>query len=183
MKEKHVPERRLQRHAEHTQCLCLLVIYKISSQLSYLNHCVDLGIILHGAKLLYAYCEATVPRVTVITRKAYGGAYDVMSSKHLRGDINLAFPTAEIAVMGPDGAVNIVNRKEIQNAKDPVEEKAKLVEEYKQLFANPYRAANLGYIDEVLKPEDTRIRVIRSFEMLEGKRQNNPPKKHGLIPL
>ena len=141
------------------------------------------GIILHGAKLLYAYCEATVPRVTVITRKAYGGAYDVMSSKHLRGDINLAFPTAEIAVMGPDGAVNIVNRKEIQNADDPVAEKAKLVEEYKELFANPYRAANLGYIDEVLKPEDTRIRVIRSFEMLEGKRQNNPPKKHGLIPL
>ena len=124
------------------------------------------GIILHGAKLLYAYCEATVPRVTVITRKAYGGAYDVMSSKHLRGDINLAFPTAEIAVMGPDGAVNIVNRKEIQNAKDPVEEKAKLVEEYKQLFANPYRAANLGYIDEVLKPEDTRIRVIFFIKFL-----------------
>ena len=141
------------------------------------------GIILHGAKLLYAYCEATVPRVTVITRKAYGGAYDVMSSKHLRGDINLAFPTAEIAVMGPDGAVNIVNRREIQNAEDPVAEKAKLVEEYKELFANPYRAANLGYIDEVIKPEDTRIRVANSFEMLEGKRQNNPPKKHGLIPL
>ena len=141
------------------------------------------GIILHGAKLLYAYCEATVPRVTVITRKAYGGAYDVMSSKHLRGDINLAFPTAEIAVMGPDGAVNIVNKREIQNADDPVAEKARLVQEYKDLFANPYRAANLGYIDEVIKPEDTRLRVANSFEMLEGKRQNNPPKKHGLIPL
>ena len=141
------------------------------------------GIILHGAKLLYAYCEATVPRVTVITRKAYGGAYDVMSSKHIRGDINLAFPTAEIAVMGPDGAVNIVNRKEIQNSDDPVAEKERLVEEYKSLFANPYRAANLGFIDDVILPENTRAKVINAFEMLEGKRQNNPPKKHGLIPL
>ena len=141
------------------------------------------GIILHGAKLLYAYCEATVPRVTVITRKAYGGAYDVMSSKHIRGDINLAFPTAEIAVMCPDGAVNIVNRKEIQNSDDPVAEKERLVEEYKSLFANPYRAANLGFIDDVILPENTRAKVINAFEMLEGKRQNNPPKKHGLIPL
>jgi propionyl-CoA carboxylase beta chain len=141
------------------------------------------GIILHGAKLLYAYCEATVPRVTVITRKAYGGAYDVMSAKHIRGDINLAFPTAEIAVMGPDGAVNIVNRREIQNSDDPVAEKERLVGEYKSLFANPYRAANLGFIDDVIMPEDTRSKVISSFEMLNGKRQNNPPKKHGLIPL
>ena len=141
------------------------------------------GIILHGAKLLYAYCEATVPRVTVITRKAYGGAYDVMSAKHIRGDINLAFPTAEIAVMGPDGAVNIVNRREIQNSDDPVAEKERLVGEYKSLFANPYRAANLGFVDDVIMPEDTRSKVISSFEMLNGKRQNNPPKKHGLIPL
>ena len=106
-----------------------------------------------------------------------------MSSKHIRGDINLAFPTAEIAVMGPDGAVNIVNRKEIQNSDDPVAEKERLVEEYKSLFANPYRAANLGFIDDVILPENTRAKVINAFEMLEGKRQNNPPKKHGLIPL
>jgi len=106
-----------------------------------------------------------------------------MSAKHIGGDINLAFPTAEIAVMGPDGAVNIVNRREIQNAKDPIAEKERLVEEYKNLFANPYRAANLGFIDDVIKPEETRSKVISAFEMLEGKRQNNPPKKHGLIPL
>jgi propionyl-CoA carboxylase beta chain len=141
------------------------------------------GIIKHGAKLLYAYCEATVPRVTVITRKAYGGAYDVMSSKHVRADINFAYPTAEIAVMGPEGAVNIIVRKEIEQAEDPEAERVRLTEEYRERFANPYRAADLGFIDEVIRPEDTRPRVIRAFEMLEGKRQTNPPKKHGNIPL
>jgi len=141
------------------------------------------GIIKHGAKILYAYCEATVPKVTVITRKAYGGAYDVMSSKHLRGDINFAYPTAEIAVMGPEGAVNIIARREIEQAEDPAAERAKLAAEYRETFANPYRAAELGYIDEIIKPEDTRPRVIAALEMLEGKRQTNPPKKHGNIPL
>ncbi|GIW46629.1 MAG: methylmalonyl-CoA carboxyltransferase [Deltaproteobacteria bacterium] len=141
------------------------------------------GIIKHGAKLLYAYCEATVPRVTVITRKAYGGAYDVMSSKHIRGDINFAYPTAEIAVMGPEGAVNIIARKEIEQAEDPEAERARLATEYRNTFANPYRAAELGYIDEIIRPEDTRPRVIAAFEMLEGKRQTLPPKKHGNIPL
>ena len=141
------------------------------------------GIIKHGAKLLYAYCEATVPRVTVITRKAYGGAYDVMSSKHVRADINFAYPTAEIAVMGPEGAVNIIARKEIEQAEDPEAERVRLTEEYRERFANPYRAADLGFIDEVIRPEDTRPRVISAFEMLEGKRQTNPPKKHGNIPL
>ncbi len=141
------------------------------------------GIIKHGAKLLYAYCEATVPRVTIITRKAYGGAYDVMSSKHVRADINFAYPTAEIAVMGPEGAVNIIARKEIEQAEDPEAERVRLTEEYRERFANPYRAADLGFIDEVIRPEDSRPRVIRAFEMLEGKRQTNPPKKHGNIPL
>jgi propionyl-CoA carboxylase beta chain len=141
------------------------------------------GIIKHGAKLLYAYCEATVPRVTVITRKAYGGAYDVMSSKHVRADINFAYPTAEIAVMGPEGAVNIIARKEIEQADDPEAERVRLAEDYRERFANPYRAADLGFIDEVIRPEDTRPRVIRAFDMLEGKRQTNPPKKHGNIPL
>ncbi|HEY7535093.1 MAG TPA: carboxyl transferase domain-containing protein [Thermodesulfobacteriota bacterium] len=141
------------------------------------------GIIKHGAKLLYAYCEATVPRVTVITRKAYGGAYDVMSSKHIRGDINYAYPTAEIAVMGPEGAVNIIARKEIEQAENPEAERARLASDYRNTFANPYRAAELGYIDEVIKPEDTRPRVIGAFEMLEGKRQTNPPRKHGNVPL
>jgi propionyl-CoA carboxylase beta chain len=141
------------------------------------------GIIKHGAKLLYAYSEATVPRVTVITRKAYGGAYDVMSSKHVRGDIVMAYPTAEIAVMGSDGAVNIISRAQIMQAEDPEAERARLIEEYKEQFANPYRAADLGFVDEVIRPEDTRPRVISAFEMLDGKRQSNPPKKHGNIPL
>jgi propionyl-CoA carboxylase beta chain len=141
------------------------------------------GIIRHGAKLLYAFVEATVPKVTVITRKAYGGAYDVMSSKHVRADFNFAWPTAEIAVMGPDGAVNIVFRNEIQKAKDPVAEKARLVEEYRQTFANPFKAAELGYIDEVLMPRDTRPRLISSLKALENKREKNPPRKHGNIPL
>jgi propionyl-CoA carboxylase beta chain len=141
------------------------------------------GIIRHGAKLLYAFVEATVPKVTVITRKAYGGAYDVMASKHVRADFNFAWPTAEIAVMGPDGAVNIVFRNEIQKAKDPVAEKARLVEEYRQTFANPFKAAELGYIDEVLMPRDTRPRLISSLKALENKREKNPPRKHGNIPL
>jgi propionyl-CoA carboxylase beta chain len=141
------------------------------------------GIITHGSKLLYAFCEATVPKITVITRKAYGGAYVVMSSKHIRGDVNLAFPTAELAVMGPDGAVNIVFRKEIQQARDPVTKKDELVTDYRENFANPYKAAELGYIDAVIKPEETRPRIIQSLEMLAHKRDTNPPKKHGNIPL
>ena len=141
------------------------------------------GIIKHGAKLLYAFAESTVPKVTVITRKAYGGAYDVMASKHIRGDVNYAYPTAEIAVMGPEGAVNIIFRKEIAAAKDVDAERQRLIEGYRDKFANPYKAAELGYIDEVIKPEDTRPRVIRAFEMLRTKRQENPPKKHGNIPL
>jgi propionyl-CoA carboxylase beta chain len=141
------------------------------------------GIIKHGAKLLYAFAEATVPKVTVITRKAYGGAYDVMASKHIRADVNFAWPSAEIAVMGPDGAVNIIFRKELLGAKDPVAERARLVQEYRDKFANPYKAAELGYIDEVIRPEDTRPRIIRAFEMLKTKRQENPPRKHGNIPL
>ncbi|MDR2883612.1 MAG: methylmalonyl-CoA carboxyltransferase [Deferribacteraceae bacterium] len=141
------------------------------------------GIIRHGAKLLYAYCEATVPKVTLITRKAYGGAYDVMSSKHLRGDLNYAYPIAEIAVMGPDGAVNILNRKELSEAADPVEAKAKLVNEYRENFANPYRAAELGYIDEVIEPSLTRPKLIRAFELMANKRMSNPPKKHSNLPL
>ncbi|MFO0584836.1 MAG: carboxyl transferase domain-containing protein [Anaeromyxobacter sp.] len=141
------------------------------------------GIIKHGAKLLYAFAEATVPKVTVITRKAYGGAYDVMASKHIRADVNLAWPSAEIAVMGPDGAVNIIFRKELAGAKDPVAERARLVAEYREKFANPYKAAELGYVDEVIRPEDTRPRIIRAFEMLRTKRQENPPRKHGNIPL
>lgn len=142
------------------------------------------GIIRHGAKLLYAYCEATVPKVTVIARKAYGGAYDVMSSKHLRGDINFAYPTAEIAVMGAEGAVNILYRNEMKKTGKKADEKRKeLTEKYREKFANPYRAAELGYVDEVISPEITRMRLIRSFEMLANKRQSNPPKKHSNLPL
>lgn len=141
------------------------------------------GIIRNGAKLLYAYCEATVPKVTVITRKAYGGAYDVMSSKHIRGDINYAYPTAEIAVMGPEGAVNILFRKELANSADSEKRRNELHEDYRDKFANPYRAAELGYIDEVIEPSITRSRLIRSFELLANKRQSNPPKKHSNLPL
>ena len=141
------------------------------------------GIISSGAKLLYAYCEATVPKLTVITRKAYGGAYCVMSSKHIRSDINLAWPTAEIAVMGPDGAVNIIFRKELEAAEDPVQKKAELVAEYKEKFANPYVAAQRGYIDNVIEPKETRPRLINALEMLSNKRDANPAKKHGNIPL
>jgi propionyl-CoA carboxylase beta chain len=141
------------------------------------------GIIRSGAKLLYAYCEATVPKLTVITRKAYGGAYDVMSSKHIRGDFNVAWPTAEIAVMGPDGAVNIIFRKELEKAEDPAARKAELVAEYRKKFANPYIAAERGYIDDVIEPKETRPRLINALEMLQNKRDSNPAKKHGNIPL
>jgi len=141
------------------------------------------GIIRHGAKLLFAFAEATVPKVTVITRKAYGGAYDVMSSKHIRGDINFAFPTAEIAVMGPEGAVSIIFKDQIQASKDPKKEEEKLVESYRQTFANPYKAAELGYVDEVILPETLRRRLVEAFEMLKDKRAQLPPKKHGNIPL
>ncbi len=141
------------------------------------------GIIKHGAKLLYAFCEATVPRITIITRKAYGGAYVVMSSKHTRADISLAYPTAELAVMGPDGAVNIVFRKELQAVADPEARRKELEAEYRENFANPYKAAELGYVDEVIAPEETRPRIIRSLEMLASKRDTMPPKKHGNIPL
>src|SRR5271166_3298438 len=141
------------------------------------------GIIRHGAKLLYAYCEATVPKVTVITRKAYGGAYDVMSSKHVRGDINYAWPTAEIAVMGVDGAVNIVFKVEIEQAQDPDAKRAELVNYYIEKFANPYIAAGRGYLDEVIEPRHTREKLIVALDMLKNKRDTNPPKKHGNIPL
>ncbi len=141
------------------------------------------GIITHGAKLLYAYAEATVPKVTLITRKAYGGAYIVMGSKLLRSDVNLAYPTAEIAVMGADGAVNIIQREAIAKAKDPVAERARLTAEYEEKFSNPYVSAELGYTDEVIEPALTRKRIIDSLEMLKNKRDINPPKKHGNIPL
>ncbi len=141
------------------------------------------GIIRHGAKLLYAYVEATVPKVTVITRKAYGGAYIVMSSKHLRGDINFAWPTAEIAVMGPEGAASIIHRREIAAAEDPEARLAELAEDYRSRFANPYIAANRGYIDDVIDPVETRPRVIDALRMLRNKTDTMPPRKHGNIPL
>ncbi|HSL98381.1 MAG TPA: acyl-CoA carboxylase subunit beta [Candidatus Deferrimicrobiaceae bacterium] len=141
------------------------------------------GIIRHGAKLLFAYCEATVPKLTVITRKAYGGAYDVMSSKHVRGDMNFAWPTAEIAVMGAEGAVNIIFKDEIAGADDPAAERRRLVSEYEAEFASPYVAAARGYVDDVIRPRETRPRLIRALEMLADKRDTNPRKKHGNIPL
>jgi len=141
------------------------------------------GIIKHGAKLLFAFAEATVPKITVITRKAYGGAYCVMASKHLRTDINFAYPTAEIAVMGPDGAVNIIYRKELDKAEDLESEKVKLVQEFRQKFANPYVAAEKGFVDEVIMPRETRKKLICALNMLENKKDNIPPKKHGNIPL
>jgi acetyl-CoA carboxylase carboxyltransferase component len=141
------------------------------------------GIIRNGAKLIWAYAEATVPKVTVITRKAYGGAYLVMGSKHLRGDVNYAWPSAEIAVMGPEGAVNVVFRKEIATAQDPDAERERLIQEYREQFANPYVAAARGYIDDVIEPQETRPRVIEALKMLQNKRDTNPPKKHGNIPL
>jgi propionyl-CoA carboxylase beta chain len=144
------------------------------------------GIIKHGAKLLYAFTEATVPKITIITRKAYGGAYDVMASKHIRADINYAYPSAEIAVMGPEGAVNIIFRRELSAIRDDAqrqEARTRFTNEYKERFANPYKAASLGYIDEVLRPRDTRPAIIRALRLLGNKRQSNPPKKHGNIPL
>jgi acetyl-CoA carboxylase carboxyltransferase component len=141
------------------------------------------GIIRHGAKLLYAYCEATVPKVTVITRKAYGGAYDVMSSKHVRGDVNFAWPTARIAVMGVEGAVNIIFRDQLERAEDREAERRRLTHEYEERFANPFVAAGRGYLDDVIVPSETRPRVIAAFRMLEGKRDHNPARKHGNIPL
>jgi propionyl-CoA carboxylase beta chain len=141
------------------------------------------GVIRHGAKLLYAYAEATVPKITVITRKAYGGAYDVMSSKHIRGDINFAWPSAEIAVMGPEGAINILHRQELAEAKDPQALRAQLTSDYRARFASPYIAAARGFIDDVIEPSQTRPRIINALEMLQNKRDKNPPKKHGNIPL
>ena len=141
------------------------------------------GIIRHGAKLLYAFCEATVPKLTVITRKAYGGAYDVMSSKHIRGDYNVAWPTAEIAVMGPKGAVEILFRKEIGEAKDPEAATEAKIKEYREKFAHPYIAAGRGYLDDIIDPRDTRPLLIDALESLKTKRDKNPPKKHGNIPL
>ncbi|HIJ19703.1 MAG TPA: acyl-CoA carboxylase subunit beta [Deltaproteobacteria bacterium] len=141
------------------------------------------GIIKHGAKIIYAYCEATVPKITVVTRKAYGGAYDVMSSKHHGGDINYAYPTAEIAVMGPEGAVNIIFRKEIEKSEDPQATRARLVEEYRSNFASPFKAAELGYIDQIIFPENTRPRLIKALMMLRNKRDSIPERKHGNIPL
>jgi len=141
------------------------------------------GIIRHGAKLLYAYCEATVPKLTVVTRKAYGGAYDVMSSKHIRGDYNVAWPSAEMAVMGADGAVNILYRDELAKAKDPVAERKRLVAEYNDKFASPWVAAELGYLDDVIEPTETRPKLISALEMLRNKRQESPRKKHGNLPL
>ncbi|MBA3642045.1 MAG: acyl-CoA carboxylase subunit beta, partial [Acidobacteria bacterium] len=141
------------------------------------------GIIRHGAKLLYAYAEATVPKITIITRKAYGGAYDVMSSKHIRGDVNLAWPSARIAVMGVEGAVNIIFRERLDQAADPDAERTRLAEEYEERFAHPYIAAARGYVDDVIVPSETRPRVIAALAMLEGKRERNPPRKHGNIPL
>ncbi len=136
------------------------------------------GIIKHGAKLLYAFSEATVPKITVITRKAYGGAYDVMSSKHIGGDVNYAYPTAEIAVMGPEGAVNIIHKGKLNEA-----DRAIAVNNYRETFANPYKAAELGYIDEIILPRQTRLKLIRALELTQNKNKTNPPKKHGNIPL
>jgi len=141
------------------------------------------GIIKHGAKIIYAYCEATVPKITVVTRKAYGGAYDVMSSKHHGGDINYAYPTAEIAVMGPEGAVNIIFRKEIAEAEDPEAKRQELVADYRNNFASPFKAAELGYIDQIIFPENTRPRLIRALMMLKNKKQSIPARRHGNCPL
>jgi propionyl-CoA carboxylase beta chain len=141
------------------------------------------GIIRHGAKLLYAYCEATVPKLTVITRKAYGGAYDVMSSKHIRADFNFAWPTAEVAVMGPEGAVNIVFRKELEESDDPEARREALIADYREQFANPYVAAERGYVDDVIEPRKTRPVLINALETSLTKREPRPRRKHGNIPL
>ena len=141
------------------------------------------GIIIHGAKLLFAYSEATVPKIAIVLRKAYGGAYLVMSSKHLRGDMNFAWPGAELAVMGPDQAISIINRRDLAEAKDPEKKRAELVAEYKEKFGNPYIPAGRGFLDDVIDPRETRKKIIRSLEMLRNKADRNPPKKHGNIPL
>jgi propionyl-CoA carboxylase beta chain len=141
------------------------------------------GIITNGAKLLYAFCEATVPKITVITRKAYGGAYDVMNSKHIRGDFNFAWPTAELAVMGAKGAVEIIFKREIESSPDPAAREAEFIDEFTEKFANPYIATSYGYIDEVIEPKNTRSRLIEAFSLLENKVDKNPPKKHGNVPL
>ncbi|MHB1343809.1 MAG: carboxyl transferase domain-containing protein, partial [Thermoleophilia bacterium] len=144
------------------------------------------GIITHGAKLLYAFCEATVPKLTLITRKAYGGAYDVMNSKHIRADFNIAWPTAEIAVMGPQGAANILYGKELAAIEDPKEKaqrRQELVEEYEERFANPFIAAERGYVDDVIQPSDTRPLLIKALERCLTKREDHPPRKHGNIPM
>ena len=141
------------------------------------------GIIRHGAKLLYAYCEATVPRVQVITRKAYGGAYVVMDSKSVGCDVSFAWPTAELAVMGPEGAVEILNRRELQQAADPAARKAELVEEYTEKYANPYVAAERGIVDAVIDPAETRQKIVAAFRMIENKREELPKRKHGNVPL
>jgi propionyl-CoA carboxylase beta chain len=141
------------------------------------------GIIKHGAKIIFAYSEATVPKMTVVTRKAYGGAYIAMSGKHLAADINYAYPTAEVAVMGPEGAANIIFRKEISGADDPDAERDRLVEEYRKNFANPYKAAELGYIDQVIFPEETRPKLIQALLMLKNKKATIPDRRHGNIPL
>jgi propionyl-CoA carboxylase beta chain len=141
------------------------------------------GIIRHGSKLLFAFCEATVPKVTVITRKAYGGAYDVMNSKHIRGDFNFAWPSAEIAVMGPKGAVEIIFKKEINTAKEPAKKLEVMLSDYIEKFANPYIAAERGYIDEVIIPEETRQKLIAAYQLLKSKVDLNPKKKHSNIPL
>ncbi|MBW4436657.1 MAG: acyl-CoA carboxylase subunit beta [Pleurocapsa minor GSE-CHR-MK-17-07R] len=141
------------------------------------------GIIMSGAKLLYAYCEATVPKLTVTTRKSYGGAYCVMSSKHIRGDLNLAWPTAEIAVMGPEGAVEIIYRRDLKDAHDPAQLKAEMAAQYREKLANPYIAAERGFVDDVIEPRETRARLINGLEVFQNKRDSNPPKKHGNIPL
>ena len=141
------------------------------------------GIIRQGAKLLYAYAEATVPKITIVTRKAYGGAYVVMGSKHLRTDINLAWPSAEIAVMGPDAAVNIIHRKKISDSENPSELRDEMIENYRSNFANPYQAAERGFIDDVIDPAETRPKLIRALDSLQNKRDTIPPKKHGNIPL
>jgi propionyl-CoA carboxylase beta chain len=141
------------------------------------------GIIRHGAKLLYAFTEATVPKLTVVTRKAYGGAYDVMSSKHMLADYNIAWPTAEVAVMGPEGAVNIIYRKDISSSPTPDERRQKLIDDYKAHFANPYSAAERGYIDDVIAPKETRPKLVKALRMLQSKRVEQPKRKHGNIPL
>jgi propionyl-CoA carboxylase beta chain len=141
------------------------------------------GLIKNGAKLLFAFCEATVPKLTVITRKAYGGAYIVMASKHIRADFNFAYPTAEIAVMGAEGAANVLYAKEISKAPNPAAKRNEIINEYNEKFANPYVAAGLGYVDEVIMPRETRKKLLRALNLLEGKRESMPPKKHGNIPL